>query len=259
MSTTQSKGTALITGASAGIGAVYADRLARRDYDLILVARNHHRLNTLAKTLAEQTGRRIEVVVADLTNNADLARVEKIARENTALAMLVNNAGVGAIKPLLDTDVDKLDELLSLNIRALTRLTYAAAPAFVSRGAGTIINISSVVGIAPEMLNGVYGASKAFVTAFNPCNTSPATFYRRSARCCRRARATPRARSLLDAARHASRAGTGSVPPPRAEGRQRATQGGGPVGAQPGRTYPSRAHMDVRATSRPKVFEKVED
>jgi NAD(P)-dependent dehydrogenase (short-subunit alcohol dehydrogenase family) len=81
--------------------------------------------------------------------------------------MLVNNAGIGAIKPLLDTDVNKLDELIELNITALTRLTYAAAPAFVARGTGTIINISSVVGIAPEFLNGVYGASKSFVTAFS--------------------------------------------------------------------------------------------
>jgi short-subunit dehydrogenase len=167
MSGTQNKGTALITGSSTGIGAVYADRLARRGYDLIIVARNQGKLNTLAETLTNETGRSIEVVPADLTKMADLARIEKILREDASITMLVNNAGIGAIKPLLDTDVSKMDELISLNITALTRLTYAVAPAFVKRGAGTIINISSVVGIAPEMLNGVYGASKSFVTAFS--------------------------------------------------------------------------------------------
>src|ERR1700760_4694122 len=163
----KNNGTALITGASTGIGAVYADRLARRGYDLIVVARNQDKLNAPAKKLTTETGRSIEVVAADLTRKSDLARIEKILREDASITMLVNNAGVGAIKPLLETDVSKLDELIELNITALTRLTYAAAPAFVARGNGTIINISSVVGIAPEFLNGVYGASKSFVTAFS--------------------------------------------------------------------------------------------
>lgn len=163
----KTKGVALITGASTGIGAVYADRLARRGYDLVVVARNQDKLVTLAKTLTTETGRNIEVVAADLTRKSELSRVEKILREDASITMLVNNAGVGAIKPLLDTDVNTLDELIDLNITALTRLTYAVAPAFVARGSGTIINISSVVGIAPEFLNGVYGASKSFVTAFS--------------------------------------------------------------------------------------------
>jgi short-subunit dehydrogenase len=167
MDNTQSKGTALITGSSTGIGAVYADRLARRGYDLIIVARNQEKLDSLAKKLTTETGRSIEVIAADLTIKGDLAKIEKFLSEDTRITMLVNNAGIGAIKPLLDTDVNKMDELIDLNIRALTRLTYAAAPAFVSRGTGTIINISSVVGIAPEMLNGVYGASKSFVTALS--------------------------------------------------------------------------------------------
>jgi short-subunit dehydrogenase len=167
MLNTRNNGAVLITGASTGIGAIYADRLARRGYDLILVARNQDKLNALAKKLTTETGRSIEVVAADLTRKGDLARVEKILREDASITMLVNNAGVGAIKPLLDTDASKLDELIELNITALTRLTYAAAPALVARGTGTIINISSVVGIAPEFLNGVYGASKSFVTAFS--------------------------------------------------------------------------------------------
>jgi short-subunit dehydrogenase len=165
--TTQIKGTAVITGASSGIGAVYADRLARRGYDLIVVARNRERLNALAKRLTTETGRSIEVLQADLSDNNDLARVEAVLREDRSITVLVNNAGVGAMAPLLGSDVNKLEEMFSLNIRALTRLTYAAAPGFVERGNGTIINISSIVGIAPEVLNGVYGGSKAYVLAFS--------------------------------------------------------------------------------------------
>jgi hypothetical protein len=165
--TTQNKGTAVITGASSGIGAVYADRLARRGYDLVVVARNRERLNALAKRLTNETGRSIEVFHADLSDNKDLARVEAKLREDKTVSVLVNNAGVGAMAPLLDTDVNQLEDMFSLNIRAVTRLTYAAVPGFVERGHGTIINISSMVGIAPEVLNGVYGASKAYVLALS--------------------------------------------------------------------------------------------
>ncbi|WP_457789867.1 SDR family NAD(P)-dependent oxidoreductase [Pseudomonas sp. PL-6] len=160
-------GTALITGASSGIGAVYADRLARRGHDLILIARNRERLNALAKCLSDETGRNIEVVVADLTNKADLARVEDILRKDYSITTLVNNAGVGATHPLLESNVDELEDLLTLNVNVLMRLTYAAAPGFVAQGGGTIINIASIVAIAPEILNGVYGGSKAFVLAFS--------------------------------------------------------------------------------------------
>ena len=165
MSNSSSSGTALITGASTGIGAVYADRLARRGYDLVLVARNETRLMALAGRLTAETGRSIAPLRADLSDKADLAKVERVLREDQAITMLVNNAGIGAVTPLLDTDVDKMDELIALNVTALTRLTYAVAPAFVARRRGTIINIASIVGISPETLNGVYGASKAYVIA----------------------------------------------------------------------------------------------
>lgn len=165
---TQSRlGTALITGASSGIGAIYAERLARRGYDLILVARNRGRLNALAKRLSDETGRSVEVVVADLADRADLAKVEEVLRSDASISMLVNNAGIGATRPLLESNVDKLEELLTLNVNVLTRLTYAAVPGFVGRGRGTLINIASIVAIAPEVLNGVYGGSKAFVLAFS--------------------------------------------------------------------------------------------
>jgi short-subunit dehydrogenase len=162
-----SKGTALITGASTGIGAVYAARLAKRGYDLILVARNEARLKELSARLAKETGCSVTPLRADLNDKADLAKVERLLRENETITMLVNNAGVGAVTPLLDTDVRKMDDLIALNVVAFTHLAYAAAPAFVARGGGTIINIGSIVGVSPETLNGVYGASKAYVLAFS--------------------------------------------------------------------------------------------
>ncbi len=162
---TSTKGTALITGASSGIGAIYADRLAHRGYDLILVARNRARLDGLAKRLADETGQTIKAVAADLNDKADLAKIEALLRGDASITMLVNNAGIAATAPLLASDVDKMDEMILLNVRALTRLTYAAAPGFVARGSGTIINLSSILGVTPEVLNGVYGATKAFVLA----------------------------------------------------------------------------------------------
>ena len=167
MTKIQSKGIALVTGASTGIGAIYADRLAKRGHDLILVARNKDRLASLARRISNDTGRKVETVEADLTARADLGRVEDILKTNAGISMLVNNAGVGATGPLVSSDVDKMEDMISLNVTALTRLTYAAAPGFVARGNGTIINISSIVAIAPEVLNGVYGGSKAFVLAFS--------------------------------------------------------------------------------------------
>ena len=167
MSNPPSKGTAVITGASRGIGAVYADRLAKRGYDLILVARDEARLKALAAGLASETGRSVTLLPADLNDKADLAKVEATLRDDQTITMLVNNAGVASVAPLLNADVEKMDDMIALNITALTRLTYAAAPAFVARGAGTIINIASVVGISPETLNGVYGATKAYVIAFS--------------------------------------------------------------------------------------------
>ncbi len=163
---TSHQGTALITGASSGIGAVYADRLARRGYDLILVARNRDRLARLAERLTSETGRSIEIVTADLGADADVRRLEALLRTDASITLLVNNAGVGAAAPLLQSDADKMAAMIALNVTALTRLTYAAAHGLVARGKGTIINIASIVALAPELLNGVYGGSKAFVLAF---------------------------------------------------------------------------------------------
>ena len=160
-------GTAVITGASSGIGAVYADRLARRGHDLILVARNRERLNRVAARLAAQTGRRVEVLAADLTAKEDLLGLELRLAQDPAIRLLVNNAGFNVGTPVSQSDADQMEIMIRLNVVALTRLSRAAAPAFVARGGGTLINIASIVAVAPGILNGAYSGSKAYVVNFS--------------------------------------------------------------------------------------------
>ena len=162
-----SKGVAVVTGASSGIGAVYAERLARRGYDLLLVARDQARMADLASKLANETGSKVDILAADLTKSGDLAQLERFLREDARVTVLLNNAGIGATAPLVKSDVTLMSRMIALNVEAVTRLTYAAVPAFVERGSGVIINIASAVAVAPEFLNGVYGGTKAFVLAFS--------------------------------------------------------------------------------------------
>jgi hypothetical protein len=146
---------------------MYAERLARRGHDLVLVARNTGKLESLAGALAKSTGRRVEVLSADLSNTGEVKRVAEFLQSRRDISLLVNNAGVGAGSPLLEADIDAMESMIALNTTAVTRLAYAAARAFVARGSGTIINIASIVAVAPELLNGVYGASKAYVLALS--------------------------------------------------------------------------------------------
>lgn len=166
MGSASPQGIALITGASSGIGAVYADRLGKQGYDLILVARSEDKLNTLATKIAGETGRIVQSIAADLTHKPDLLKIEAILKTNSEIRLLINNAGIGSVAAVSDSDVDEMEKMIALNITALTRLTYAIAPIFAQKQYGTIINISSVVGIACEFLNGVYSASKAYVLGF---------------------------------------------------------------------------------------------
>jgi uncharacterized protein len=164
---TFSKGTALITGASTGIGAVYADRLAQRGYDLVLVARDQKRLNGLADRLAASTGRKVDILPADLTRPDDIRRVEERLRTDASITALVNNAGVGATAQFLQNSIEELEQMIQLNVTALTRLTHAVIPGLVARGNGLIINIASVVALAPEIpLSGTYSGTKAYVVNF---------------------------------------------------------------------------------------------
>ncbi|MCT7663870.1 SDR family NAD(P)-dependent oxidoreductase [Shinella kummerowiae] len=164
---TNTKGTAVITGASTGIGAIYADRLAARGYDLVLVARSAEKLATVAERIRARTGRQVDVFPADLADAADLESVEDFLRTTPDITLLVNNAGLGGTLRLVESDIGQMTTMIALNVTALTRLTYAITPEFILRGAGTIINIASVVAINPEILNGVYGGTKAFVLGFS--------------------------------------------------------------------------------------------
>jgi short-subunit dehydrogenase len=163
MSKAANKGVALVTGASSGIGAVYADRLARRGYDLLLVARDQKRLGELATRLRGEAGIEVETLQADLTSKADVLEVEKRLRNDASISLLVNNAGIGPDGPLLGADIDYLDRMIELNITAVNRLAIAAATVFAARDRGAIINIASVVALIPEMFNGSYSGTKAFV------------------------------------------------------------------------------------------------
>lgn len=165
MNTQPSKGVALVTGASSGIGATYADRLARRGHDLILVARDAARLATLAGRLSAETGRTVEVLAADLTQAADLDTVARRLESDAAITLLVNSAGLGPSGPALASPAVGYDAMLALNVAALQRLTLTAASSFAARGTGAIVNIASVVALVPERFNAPYVATKAFVLA----------------------------------------------------------------------------------------------
>lgn len=161
------QGIALITGASTGIGAVYADRLAKRGYDLILVARSKDKLEEVAKEIQTKTGRKAEILPADLSVSADVKRVADRLTSDSSITAFVNNAGIASASKLLESDPDYLEQIIQINVTAFTRLGVAAASNFAKQSKGLIINIGSVVALAPELLNGVYSGSKAFVQNFS--------------------------------------------------------------------------------------------
>ena len=153
----------LITGASSGIGSVYAERFAQRGHDLVLVARNHSRLETLAARLRDEHNVAIEVLQADLTQLSDLHTIEARLRDDARIGVLVNNAGAAQSGNFIEQSTDSVAQLVALNTTALVRLASAIAPRLAKAGEGAIINIGSVVGLAPEFGMSVYGATKAFV------------------------------------------------------------------------------------------------
>ncbi|MDP2880477.1 MAG: SDR family oxidoreductase [Azonexus sp.] len=162
-----SKKIAVVTGASSGIGAVYADRLARRSYDLLLVARRGERLQNLAAKLAQAYGIKAETLVADLAKEDDLARLESVLAGNPAIRLLVNNAGIAKLSPVAETPMKESLAQIALNITALTRLTHALLPAFKERNEGAIINIASVLALHALPVSAVYSGTKAFVLNFS--------------------------------------------------------------------------------------------
>jgi hypothetical protein len=167
MSTASKLGTALITGASTGIGATYADRLARRGYDLILVSRNKQNLQKLASRLTSETGVRVQVLPADLTVSADVQRVEQVLRDDASITLLINNAGAATLGALANADIGRLEREIQLNTVAPTRLTHAALPGLLARNRGGIVNIASVMSQMVQPGNSVYGATKAYLLHFS--------------------------------------------------------------------------------------------
>jgi len=155
---------ALVTGASSGIGAAFATRLARDRYDLTVVARSRPRLDELATRLRAQ-GAVVDVLVADLCHPAGVAATIA-AIESEPLDLLVNNAGFGTVGAYAELDAEREEAEVRLNVVALMRLTRAALPAMVARGAGAIVNVSSVAAFQPAPFNATYGATKAWVNSF---------------------------------------------------------------------------------------------
>ncbi|WP_313049274.1 SDR family NAD(P)-dependent oxidoreductase [Atlantibacter subterraneus] len=165
MSTASS--TALITGASSGIGAVYADRLAAQGHNLILVARRADRLQALAQQLTERFAVTVTLLVADLSAEAGINAVENELRNNEVITLLVNNAGAAHMASFLDSSAQAHQDIITLNITALTRLSLAALPRFKARNAGTIINIASTLSIHARGETALYSGTKAFVLNFS--------------------------------------------------------------------------------------------
>jgi short-subunit dehydrogenase len=158
---------ALITGASSGIGAVYARRLAARGHDLVLVARATDRLNRIASELRNAHGIAIEVITADLVDGSQLERVLRRLRADPPIDILVNNAGAALIGDFATADPVKMEDLLALNVVAPTLLASAVIGRMVERGDGAIINIASVLALLPEHSRGIYPATKSYLMALS--------------------------------------------------------------------------------------------
>ena len=157
---------AVVTGASSGIGVAYAERMAERGYDLILVARRRDRLEDVARRIEIKTKRTVEIVTADLADATDLLHIEALLTEREDIDVLINNAGLGALGPTSQVTAGALENLIKINILALTRLTHAALPGFLRRNSGTIINIASMIAVMPMPSGAGYSGSKAYVLNF---------------------------------------------------------------------------------------------
>lgn len=164
--TASTLGTAIVTGASTGIGATYADRLARRGYDLVLVARNEARLASLADRLRADTGRAVEIIVADLGRSTDVAKVEDRLGQSD-VTLLINNAGMSLPNDTLENGPDAIEAIIALNITAAGRLAIAAGKVFAARGKGAIVNTASILGVDYDTFEGIYAGSKAFLIALS--------------------------------------------------------------------------------------------
>lgn len=160
------KTTAVVTGASSGLGSVYAHSLAARGFNLILIARREDRLSALADKLTSAYGTQVKILAGDLENEEDLKRVEGILSTDPSISLLVNNAGVAKLRTLANATLHDCTSQIALNITALTRLTHAVLPGLVARNSGGIINVASVMAVQSFAMSAVYSGSKAYVLAF---------------------------------------------------------------------------------------------
>ena len=157
----------LVTGATAGIGRAFATALAGRGHDLVLVARNGARLDTLAGELRARGGVAVEALSADLVTDDGVAAVEaRLGDPERPVDILVNNAGMGSYGNFVELDPAREVAEIQLNVLALARLTHAALRAMTARGSGAVLNVSSLAGFQPVPSSATYGATKAFVTSF---------------------------------------------------------------------------------------------
>lgn len=162
----KTKGTAVITGASAGLGKIYADRLAIRGYDLVLVARSQDKLETLASSLRKDYGVAVRTLTADLSSDAEVTKVIADITADDSITLLVNNAGASTLGSVFDLSADKLEEMNRVNVTALVRLSRAILPKFKARDNGTLINIGSVLGFFTMPISSVYSGTKGYVAGF---------------------------------------------------------------------------------------------
>lgn len=159
--------TALITGASSGIGEVFARRLASQGYNCILVARRREKLEALARSLQQEHGVRAEVLPADLAEPDEVERVEDHIKGRTDLHMLINNAGFGTRHHFIELDLGMQLDMIAVHVTASVRLTYAALPAMLDRGRGSVINVASLAGFMPMPRVVTYAATKSYLIAFS--------------------------------------------------------------------------------------------
>ena len=166
MNSINKKGTAVVTGASSGLGEIFADRLAQRGYNLILVARRKERLELLAEKLQSKHRVNVTIVVADLSSEADLQNVADDLKNDESITLLINNAGTATLAPSTTTSVAQQKAMVDVNVTALMILSNAVLPLFIAKNEGTIINIASVLGLYSLPFSSVYSGTKGFVIQY---------------------------------------------------------------------------------------------
>jgi len=160
---------AMVSGASSGIGESYARLLASLGYDLMIIARRKDRLESISEEIKNEYGVSVTVLQGDLCSENDVSRIEKIARDSNDLSVLINNAGFGTLGPFVDVDINKSLNMIDLHVTAPTRLVKAALPGMIARREGVIVNVASAAPFLPVSGNVIYNGTKSYLIAFSEC------------------------------------------------------------------------------------------